>query len=205
MVSGVESIISDSEVDTCLLHQYEEQLSGIKTELTSVSDDILALDCDEGALSEQDTKLNQAVFDVRLKIKRLLQGKVKPAPCSAEGGVKLPRLDIPTFNGNIVNCRSFWEQLSVSVHDRRKSSDSEKLTYLRHALRMAPPNTWFKVFRVLAYTTRKPLIVCKNATTDHASFIRHTFGQSSIHQHSKKAMGRNCVASTMLSISISAP
>ena len=136
VVSGVESIISDSEVDTCLLHQYEEQLSGIKTELTSVSDDILALDRDEGALSKQDTKLNQAIFEVRLKIKRLLQGEAKPAPCSAEeGGVKLPRLDVPTFDGNIVNWRSFWEQLSVSVHDRRKLSDSEKLTYLRHALK----------------------------------------------------------------------
>ena len=130
VASGVESISSDSEVDTYLLRQYEEQLSGIKTELMSISHDILALD------HEQDTKLNQAVFDVRLRIKRLLRGEAKPAPCSAEeGGVKLLKLDVSTFDGNIVNWRSFWEQFSISVHDRRKLSDSETLTYLRHGLK----------------------------------------------------------------------
>ena len=40
-------------------------------------------------------------------------------------GVKLPKLEVPTFYGNILNWRRFWEQFSVSVHGRSNLSDSE--------------------------------------------------------------------------------
>ena len=47
---SVESISPGAEVDSCLLLQYEEQLSGLKTELTSLSHDLLSLDEDDSAL-----------------------------------------------------------------------------------------------------------------------------------------------------------
>ena len=50
-------------------------------------------------------------------------------------GVKLPKLDVPTFDGNILNWRSFWEQFRISVHDCSNLSDSEKLVYLQHSLK----------------------------------------------------------------------
>ena len=50
-------------------------------------------------------------------------------------GVKLPKLDVPVFDGNILNWTRFWEQFRVSVHDRTSISDSEKLVYLQHALK----------------------------------------------------------------------
>jgi hypothetical protein len=42
---------------------------------------------------------------------------------------------IPTFDSNILNWRSFWEQFCVPVHDRSSLSDSEKLVYLQHSLK----------------------------------------------------------------------
>lgn len=134
VVSAIESIGPDSTVDIPLLHQYEEQLSGMKAELASVSLEILSLDSEEVDLSEHETKLSKMIFGISLKIKRLLQGQ-RPVPPTSEGGVKLPKLSVPTFDGNIINWRSFWEQFTISVHDRSKLSDSEKLTYLRHALK----------------------------------------------------------------------
>ena len=50
-------------------------------------------------------------------------------------GVKLPKLDVPTFNGSILSWRSFWEQFTISVHDRSSLSNSEKLVYLQQALK----------------------------------------------------------------------
>ena len=56
-----------------------------------------------------------------------------PVPDSK--GVRLPKLEVPTFDGNILNWRCFWEQFRVSVHDRSSLSDSEKLVYLQHSLK----------------------------------------------------------------------
>ena len=50
-------------------------------------------------------------------------------------GVKLPKLDVPKFDGSILNWRSFWEQFCVAVHDRTHLSDSEKLVYLQQSLK----------------------------------------------------------------------
>ena len=50
-------------------------------------------------------------------------------------GVRLPKLDVPTFDGNILNWRSFLEQFCISVHDRSSLSDSEKLVYLQQSLK----------------------------------------------------------------------
>ena len=50
-------------------------------------------------------------------------------------GVKLPKLHVPTFDGDILNWRQFWEQFSVSIHDRRSLSEAEKLVYLQQAIK----------------------------------------------------------------------
>ena len=136
ILDAVESIPPDGEVDACLLHQYEEQLSDLNTELANVLHELLSHEEDDSTLSEQQTRLSQTLFDVRLKIRRLLQKHQGAPSLSSNGtGVKLPKLSVPTFDGNIVNWRSFWEQFTISVHDRANLSLSEKLTYLKHAVK----------------------------------------------------------------------
>ncbi len=66
-----------------------------------------------------------AVFSTSLKIERLLQSQT--ASAVEIQGIKLPKLEIPTFDGDILNWRTFWEQFRVSVHDRSNLSYSEKL------------------------------------------------------------------------------
>ena len=50
-------------------------------------------------------------------------------------GVKLPKLEVSTFDGNIVNWHTLWEQCDVSVHRSIALSDAEKLVYLRSSLK----------------------------------------------------------------------
>ena len=48
--------------------------------------------------------------------------------------MKLPKIDIPKFDGNLLKWRTFWEQFKVSIHERDNLSEAEKLVYLRHSL-----------------------------------------------------------------------
>lgn len=98
-----------------------------------------------------------------MRIKETLHSLTEPEPSAAtrDGkGVKLPKLDVPTFNGNILNWRSFWEQFSVSVHSRTALSDAEKLVYLRHAVKDGSAK----------HTTMQKLYsVCKQDMTDSST------------------------------------
>ncbi len=136
IVRTIDSVAPDSDVDSCLLRQYEEQLANLKTELTAASREIVSLAEDEGDLIGEHARLSKAVFDVCLKIKRLLQGKPDKATFGSDkGGVRLPKLSVPMFDGNILHWRSFWEQFTVSVHSRSNLSPSEKLAYHKHSVK----------------------------------------------------------------------
>ena len=97
---------------------------------------------DDDVLKINMMAVEKALFDCSLELRRLLQpNKPKDSSyttsteTSTSKGVKLPKIDVPTFNGNILNWGTFWEQFSVAVHNHDNISDSEKLVYLRHSLR----------------------------------------------------------------------
>ena len=56
----------------------------------------------------------------------------------ATTSIKLPKLSIPKFDGDVFNWRTCWEQFGVSIHSRPQLSDAEKLAYLKDALKDAP-------------------------------------------------------------------
>ena len=131
VVDAVAAVDGSAPVEPCILLERESQLSTIQSELESLSRDMLIEDEDE-TLADKELKLNRDIFDVSVKIKRLLQSQ--PTSVPVKSGMKLPKLDVPKFDGNIIHWRTFWEQFSVSVHGRDALSNAEKLTYLRHAL-----------------------------------------------------------------------
>ena len=138
MTTILETI--NSPVDPCLLHQHKEQLHDIKYELGRVSDDILTMDLnDSHDLPVLQAKLEKDVFDCGLKLKKLIVSHSAPAitpPASTTNeDVKQPKLDVPIFDGQLLNWYTFWEQFQISVHDRPSLSDAEKLVYLRSALK----------------------------------------------------------------------
>ena len=65
------------------------------------------------------TTLDKSILDMSLKVnKRLYNPK-----CTSEAtvsthevkGVRLPKLEVPTFDGDILHWQSFWEQFCVIV------------------------------------------------------------------------------------------
>ena len=116
--------------DACLLKQYEVEITSHKQELTDLRLEILALELnEEDELYELQSSLEDQLFDLSLRLRRADSRSIQ----AKNGGVKLPKLDVPTFDGNIINWQSFWEQYEVSVHSR-EITNAEKLVYLQQSL-----------------------------------------------------------------------
>ena len=47
----------------------------------------------------------------------------------------LPKISVPTFDGDIMNWSSIWEQFEVSIHKKETLGDVEQLVFLRDALK----------------------------------------------------------------------
>ena len=118
--------VSGIEHDLSLVELHHEQLINIKKTLASIHDDLLALDLeDDDDLFIQHTKLERLQFDGSHKTKKLLGPSIKETPAAyGKGSMKLPKLDVPTFDGDQLNWSQFWEQFSVSMHERKNLSNT---------------------------------------------------------------------------------
>ena len=113
-------------------HHYQEQLQDFKGELEAVRQSVLSMSTsDAGDLAETISGLDKEIFDVSIQIKEFLyphKDSIAPPDTTptTTHGVRLPKLDVPTFDGDILNWSTFWEQFCIAVHDRTHLSDAEK-------------------------------------------------------------------------------
>ena len=110
VATDVSTAADKREVDRCLLEQYDEQINRFKVELFDTLRSIISLDGDATEVTEQETKLSQVILDTRLRIHRVLQSP--PPPVHGEG-IKLLKIDVPKFDGEIMNWKGFWEQYEM--------------------------------------------------------------------------------------------
>ena len=138
---AILSLASDPS-DRSLLEQYREQLSDYKRDLASVYEELLVLEFgDDDERLTLHSRLEKLLFECSHQLKKLLSSHSSESTtvsASESGGVKLPKLDVPTFDGNILSWKQFWEQFTVSVHDRSSLSNAEKLVYLQQAIKDGP-------------------------------------------------------------------
>jgi hypothetical protein len=98
--------------------QCQEETTDFDRDLAALYDELVSKDVPE------DDELS---VHIASKFKGLLAAapsETSPLHSASDSsGVKLPRLDVLTFDGNIIHWKQFLDQFSVSVHDRtRKSS-----------------------------------------------------------------------------------
>ena len=124
------------DLDFYLVQQLEEQVVNLRQELEDVGRGLVMMERDDEGLGELEATLDKALFNVALQLKRLIGGRAaitsKSNPIS---GVKLPKIEVPTFDGSILNWGIFWDQFRVAVHDKPQLADPDKLAYLRHAVK----------------------------------------------------------------------
>ena len=134
---GTLGAVADDHDDVPLLEQYREQLAQYKKELSTVCDDLVALDLE---VFKSLARLESLHFDCSHRVKKLLsahssRSTTVTTAATDNKGSRLPKLDIPTFNGDVLQLRQFWEQFQVSVHHHSSLSNAEKLVYLQLAIK----------------------------------------------------------------------
>ena len=60
---------------------------------------------------------------------------ITPPPVSTFRTNRLPKLVLPSFNGNPLEWQSFWDSFWCSVHDNSSITDVQKFHYFRAQLR----------------------------------------------------------------------
>ena len=130
------------DVDVYTLQGYEEKVKNYEVELWGIIQDLLSVE-DADELEERGATLEQLLSGLSITIKRLVGGKNNTPPQNLSGvvgmtGVQLSRIDVSNFDENILNWKTFWEQLESGVHNKPHLTDSDKLTYLRDALKDSP-------------------------------------------------------------------
>ena len=125
---------------------YEAQIQKVNT----ASDDIAALLTTEDELVkdvEEALVLNDVFYTTLVKIdQKLAESDVKPIlvpktsikPNPTNTGVantKLPKIELPPFEGDILHWQTFWDKFESNVHSKTTLSDVDKFSYLSSLLK----------------------------------------------------------------------
>ena len=107
--SDAVSVLTGDSKDVHRLQLHEEQMGDNKRDLSTTKSELISLDLeDTDELVRKQTELEQLLFDCSLKVKELLAQSTTPTSSSSthtpseSTGLKLPKLDVPTFNGNVL-------------------------------------------------------------------------------------------------------
>ena len=100
VADAIEAMETTPATDCCLMQQHDEQVNCIKMELIDISHQIASIDEDTSDLEHLEKRISKTIFRTSLQARRQLQYL---PPVIRKDGIKLPKLDIPTFDGNVIN------------------------------------------------------------------------------------------------------
>ena len=136
---GEATADTDEPVDPTLLSQYSDELSDYKKDLAALYSDLATEDIDdEDDLFTTHTAAERQLSTLSHKIKSRLAIPPTDEPMrhtTGGTGVKLPKLDVPVFDGNIIHWKRFWDQFTITVHSKTTLSNAEKTVYLQHVIK----------------------------------------------------------------------
>ena len=142
-VAEIRKGVDDPSVDRYALINYIDEIGSLKAKLQGIQERILSLD-DYTRREDLASRIERDLFDLRVIVTRKTDDPKKKestgdtAGLATMSGVNLPRIEVPTFDGNILNWRIFWEQFDSAIHSKPQLTNSDKLTYLRDALKSGP-------------------------------------------------------------------
>ncbi|XP_064458880.1 uncharacterized protein LOC135369151 [Ornithodoros turicata] len=92
----------------------------------------------QGAISYEE-KTVKAIMEIKSRLDKLrldpVQSQSEVNPVQSQSGVKLPKLQLQIFSGELTNWISFWEQYRTAVDENARLTKSEKFQYLRTLLK----------------------------------------------------------------------
>ena len=132
----IETLTPGPDLDACLVQHLQEQIGCLRAELSDVVRDLLSMEHEDRDRIDHESNLDKALSDLSLQIRRLLSDRATSSTTKeTKSGTKLPRINVPTFDGNILNWNNIWQHFDVAIHRKAQLKDAEKLVYLRDALK----------------------------------------------------------------------
>ena len=149
-IGRAEDLLSSAEPDVDKLSQLKFMLSEKLDILNRLEGEILDMVEEEAVADEIDNSdgFKEGVYTVMVRIERTLT----PAPAASGptlisrfpvthpssprsgGHMKLPKLSIRPFNGELTAWTPFWDSYRSAIHDNPSLTDTEKFNYLRSLL-----------------------------------------------------------------------
>ena len=148
MVRKAEELLALDPVDYSPLARIRLSLQEKVSILKRLDSEVVDLVKEEDVASEIERAdaYMEDVYDMMAKLEQLFQKKNSVAPTGAapspgvskgaagESKVKLPKLTIQPFKGELTTWTTFWDSYQVAIHENRSLSDIEKFNYLRSLL-----------------------------------------------------------------------
>lgn len=153
MVKKSEELLAAEHPDITTLSQLRLSLKEKLEVLSKLDSEILYLIDEEAGITEeieQSDGIKEGIYTILVKIDDLSKPKTSPTappPTSsttppdsvgAGGGsrstVKLPRLTIQPFKGDLTTWITFWDSYKAAIHENSSLSEIDKFNYLRSLL-----------------------------------------------------------------------
>jgi hypothetical protein len=123
------------------LFVYEAQLTDVCKQYTSIHEELQELDDEE---DERYTEVYTQQLDLTTRLQSLIkeaQSALPPKPTSGESGlvseptpIRLPEIQLPTFDGTIENWYSFYDAFMSTIDRNERLTPVQKFRYLRSSL-----------------------------------------------------------------------
>ena len=133
---------------TTLCKQLEEKLTGAESSQAWVRDTVEEIVRQRDMVRQLDSKIIELVEDIETEIQgasefnlqtakvlRKAETFLSTSSVQSNKNVKLPTINLKTFDGNPLNWQGFWDLFKSSIHDRSDIDDATKFYYLRSQLK----------------------------------------------------------------------
>ena len=129
------------------LNQLKEKYSDLYNEILDlIPDDLVEPECHQFSdyfrqireVSDKAQKYISENTEASLadgnSVKNSGSGESQSSECN-HSGMKLPKLELPSFYGDVLKFSSYWDQFRCAVHENKELSSVQKFIYLRSTLK----------------------------------------------------------------------
>ncbi|KAL9985156.1 hypothetical protein ACROYT_G007526 [Oculina patagonica] len=133
----------------------------------------------EARVIESMAKMTSYLASKHVPEVQLLGSNPPASQSSSQVQVKLPKINLPTFDGNVLNWQPYFQSIKVSVDDNPSLADVQKLEYLMRSLKGSAAEA-VKGFAVVQ-ANYKPVLEILKERFGHARLILDAHVRSLIH------------------------
>jgi hypothetical protein len=124
-------------LDQTTITDMNKALTEFSEKVTQIQEKICVLcttDLEVEAQADVSDWFDQKISEIKSKLFTIQSTLAPVATAGARSSVKLPRVELPSFNGNFDNWQSFQDLFIATVHNNTSLSGAQKLQYLKSCL-----------------------------------------------------------------------